>query len=495
MLRPPYWFILAILLVGVGLRTAAFASERSLWIDEAMVALNVVDRSPTRLLEPLDRNQGAPVGFLLATKASVALSGPTERALRLPAFLASLAGLAAFGLAAHRLLPLPAARLALALFAVSPHLVSYGAECKQYSGDAAFAAGLLAVSAPFFLGPVRRRNWLAFASIGALAVWCSHPALFVLAGLGLALFGQARVNGDRRRLAGLILLGAAWGASFAAVYLVNLRHLGHNDYLARYWAGRFAPPPTSRSGAAWFVDHGLAFLHYPAGLTAEHRFAGLLVGAVGLVGVAGFWRLSRGLAFAFALTAGFAVLASGVRLYPFAGRLLLFLVPMAYLVWASGSDGLAARCLGPRGRVLGWLVAIWPVMELVDEFRSPARTEEIRPMLHWVESNRSRGDRIYVYGGAGDAGAGPAFDFYAPRYDIPTEGVVRGGVHRDDPAKYREEIAALPPGRIWVLFTHRQRDEESVIRAGFDEVGTGHRALEAPGASLYLYELRPHSPP
>ena len=37
------WFALAILLLGTGLRTAAFVSDRSLWIDEAMVALNIVE--------------------------------------------------------------------------------------------------------------------------------------------------------------------------------------------------------------------------------------------------------------------------------------------------------------------------------------------------------------------------------------------------------------------------------------------------------------------
>ena len=105
----------------------------------------------------------------------------------LAAFLASLVGLIAFGSAARRLLLRPAAHLAFALFAVSPHLVSYAAECKQYSGDAAFVAVLLAIAA----GPMTRRRWLAFGFVGALSVWCSHPALFLLAGSGLALIGQA----------------------------------------------------------------------------------------------------------------------------------------------------------------------------------------------------------------------------------------------------------------------------------------------------------------
>ena len=486
--------ILAILLLGVSLRTGAYVSERSLWIDEAMVALNIVERTPARLLEPLDRNQGAPVGFLLATKASVGLFGPTEYALRLPAYLASLVGLGAFGFAVHRLLPPSAALLALALFASSPHLVSYAAECKQYSSDAAFAAVLLALGAPFFLGPVRRRNWLAFGSVGAVSVWCSHPALFLLAGIGVSLFSMAIVHRDRSRILGLVLLGGSWLLSFAAVYFVNLRHLGHNDYLIQYWAGHFAPLPTSRSGLVWFVDHALGFLHEPAGVSGGHRIAGLFVGLVGIVGVIALARIRRWLVVAFGVTVVFTLVSSGLYLYPFAGRLLLFLVPMACVIWGCGANFLASQ-LGRRGMGLGWLVVVWPVVGLVNDFQKQPRTEQIRPMLNYAQANWQPGDRIYVYGGSGDAGAGPAFDFYSPRYAFPAESVVRGGICRDDPSQYRIEIAKLPAGRIWVLFTHRHRDEESVIRADFASVGSCRQSVEARGASLHLCEIGRQSPP
>lgn len=488
------WYTLAFIPLGFILRTEAFVSERSLWIDEAMVALNIVERSPARLFEPLDRNQGAPVGFLLATKASVELFGPTEYALRLPAYLASLVGLCAFGFAAHRLMPPSAAPLALVLFAISPHIVSYAAECKQYSSDAAFAAVLLALAAPFFLGPVRLKNWLAFGTVGVASVWCSHPALFVLAGFGVSLLTMAIFRRDRSRILGLILLGGSWLLSFTAVYFINLRHLGHNDYLIQYWAGHFAPLPTSRSGLVWFVDHALAFIHEPATLSGSHLVVGLLVGLVGIAGLIALARIHRWLVFAFIVTVLFTLVSSGLYLYPFAGRLLLFLVPTACVVWGCGANFLASQ-FGCWGMWLGWLVVVWPVVELVNEFQKPARTEQIQPMLNHVKLNWQSGDRIYVYGGFGDAGAGPAFDFYSPRYAFPAECIIRGGIHRDDPSQYRIEIAKLPAGRIWVLFTHRHRDEESVILRDFASVGSSRLTVSASGASLHLYEIGRQSPP
>lgn len=469
----------AILLVGVGLHTVAFASERSLWIDEAMVALNIVERSPARLFEPLDRNQGAPVGFLLATKASVELFGPTEHALRLPAYLASLVGLGAFAIAAYRLLPHPSGHLALALFSVSPHVVAYAAECKQYSFDAAFAAVLLALAA----GRWNLRRGIVFAIAGALSVWCSHPALFVLAGLGIALFSNAILRRDRSSIFGLMLLGGVWLLSFAAVYLVNLRHLGHNDYLIHYWAGHFAPWPNP----IWYVDHALAFVIEPAGMAGESRAAQAALGIVAILGMATIGRRSfANVSLAFLVTIVLTLFASGVHLYPFAGRLLLFLVPMACLIWASGAVWLTAR-LGRPGHLFAWLIVIWPLSQSVEAIRHPARAEEIRPMLNHVKANWRESDRVYVYGGSGDAGAGPAFDFYSPRYDFPADRVMRGGIHRDDPTQYRVEISKLPSGRTWILFTHRHRDEESVILAAFAARGTVEPAILVPGGSLHLY--------
>lgn len=509
--RSPVFCTLALLALGIGLRAAAFAGDRALWIDEAMIALNVVDRSPAGLFEPLDRNQGGPVGFLIAAKASAALFGPTERALRLPAFLASLAGLLAFAAAARRLLPGPAARLALALFAVSPHLVSYAAECKQYSGDAAAAAVLLALAAPLF-GPATRRQRLAFGLAGAIAIWCSHPALFVLAGFGVALSARACVRRDRAGIAALFPLGALWLASFAGVYFANLRHLGGNDYLLRYWADHFAPVPASRSGLAWYAYHALTFVHFPAGLAPDLLLVQASLVAAGLTGAVVAWRRgataaettgaggcgaeavpSPWLAAALALGVACALAASAARSYPFAGRLLMFLVPAACLVAGAAADGLrslAAPRLGRWSRAVGPILLAWPTLQAIDEIRHPARSEEIRPLLRAARDGWRPGDRIYVYGGAGDAGAGPAFEFYTRRREFPDGAAVRGGVHRGDPAAYGAEIARLPPGRIWVLFAHRHRDEEAEICAAFAAAGTGGRVLDAPGASLHLYELR-----
>ncbi len=57
-----------VLILGLGLRLAQYATGRSLWLDEALLALNIIHRPIGGLFRVLDYHQGAPLGFLLLEK-------------------------------------------------------------------------------------------------------------------------------------------------------------------------------------------------------------------------------------------------------------------------------------------------------------------------------------------------------------------------------------------------------------------------------------------
>ena len=73
--RGPTKFEWLIILFGTLLRLTQYLSNRSLWLDEAFLALNIVNRSFLQLLKPLDNNQGAPIGFLMLEKFLPELGG------------------------------------------------------------------------------------------------------------------------------------------------------------------------------------------------------------------------------------------------------------------------------------------------------------------------------------------------------------------------------------------------------------------------------------
>ena len=59
------------------------------------------------MLDPLDYNQGAPVGFLLAVKGVISAFGASEWALRLVPFAASVLPRVQAMTAQHKALPVP----------------------------------------------------------------------------------------------------------------------------------------------------------------------------------------------------------------------------------------------------------------------------------------------------------------------------------------------------------------------------------------------------
>ncbi|HEX5807263.1 MAG TPA: hypothetical protein VFY25_01250 [Anaerolineales bacterium] len=75
--------VVGLLLLGAVLRLRQYLTGRSLWADEAMLALNIVSRGFGGMFQPLDYDQGAPIGFLLVEKLFTSVFGRHELALRL----------------------------------------------------------------------------------------------------------------------------------------------------------------------------------------------------------------------------------------------------------------------------------------------------------------------------------------------------------------------------------------------------------------------------
>lgn len=481
--------VIALVALGIGLRAIPLVQNRNLWIDEAMLALNLVGRSPAQLLQPLDWNQGAPAGFLLLAKLAIEAVGPGEVGLRLVPFLGSVLGLMAFAWLARRLLPRPAATFGLALFAASPYLVSYAAECKQYATDAAVTVGLFAVAAGLLRGERGTWRWGLLALAGAAAVWCSHPAAFVLGGIGTALLAETALSRDRKRFLAASATVGCWLVSFAACYVLLLRQLGTNQYLLDYWAGHFLPlPPTGIGDAAWLLDHFFAFFQFPGGLGGTEVKAGGIAAVLFLVGGYGFWKDRWPLAVALVLPAAFALLASGLHKYPFSGRLLLFLVPLMLLGVARGAGMVGAALWSAQpvaAALLLGVLTVAPVIETWQELRRPMRYEQLTPVLAGVREQWQPGDRVYVY-----YGAVPAFIFYTRDNPFPAEAVTLGGESRDSRIGYRDELAKLKGHRrVWVVFSHRHKHEESLVRAYAEGMGRCDHAVKDAGAAAYLFDF------
>jgi len=90
------WMSLAFLLMGILGRIVSWSFNKTLFLDEAYVASTVVQRDYSGLFLPMDYQQGAPLGFLLAVKTLVYLFGSSEFTLRAWSLLTGLGSIGLF---------------------------------------------------------------------------------------------------------------------------------------------------------------------------------------------------------------------------------------------------------------------------------------------------------------------------------------------------------------------------------------------------------------
>ncbi|HYC00936.1 MAG TPA: hypothetical protein VEC57_17515 [Candidatus Limnocylindrales bacterium] len=485
----------ALIVLGVGLRLRQLCTWRSLWMDEAMLAVNVVERSAAALAQPLEYNQGAPLGFLLMQKAAVLMLGLQDWTLRLLPFAASVVALVLMARVATSWLG-GAGLLAVGLLAVGTPVVEYSTEAKQYAVDVAAALALLWATMPWLDGerwrhattpPTWSRRWVV-VPVGAIAVWCSHPAAFGLCGTAAVVIAAAARQ--RRALPIAVAAITTWAASAALLYWLSLETLASNSALLQYWRGAFWPAGEAGS-LSWLRDAVRAFIAQVGALQPASWAAGLAV-----VGVASQVRRSPPIAMLFTAPLLAAVVASAAGKYPFSGRLLLFAVPCLYLAVAAGVRALASaaarahRAAGVAVAASLTVVVLYsPVGGALRSALQPRAPEDLRPALEHLLRRLESSDRVYVY-----YGAKPAFRFYAHALPLPKDGVALGRAHRGDPAAYAGELdAAAPQGRLWLVFAHEcptcAVPERSVLIRHLEARGRRLDAYETNGAGVYLYEI------
>ncbi len=195
--------------------------------------------------------------------------------------------------------------------------------------------------------PIPLSRWFGFAAAGAIVVWVSHPSAFVLAGVGTTLIVSAI---GRRAWREAIALGAVclvWLVSFAGVHAVAMKQLHHGREMWMFWGFAFPPwPPASLRDAAQAVPLRL-FYYFVNPLSFETPlnpgFAALLGLGFFTVGAVSIWKRDRILFGMLMLPIAFTLGASYLRLYPFHGRLVLFLAPSYLLPVAEGAATIGER--------------------------------------------------------------------------------------------------------------------------------------------------------
>ena len=472
--RVPTTIALVAIVLGVTLRVVEFMRDRPLWLDEAMLGLNIASRSLADLARPLDYDQSAPLLYLWIERIALSLGGVNERSLRALPFVAGLALIPLVWVVARHLAGAATAAIATGLVAVSVTLLSFSAEGKQYGVDPLATVIAVWLATRVVAAPTDNGRWRALILGGVVCLVISQPAAFVLAGAGLALVVDREVRGAPAFRRWIIIASTVWVAVFVALYLSLYRATAQSAYMRQFWEGTFLDP---RAG-----DFALRLHLLDIAAFASPTLDSATLGGGGLLAVAwltGAWTLWRRSPFAAVvvvapLTAAAAASALGV--YAVMDRLFLFAAPLTLIAYAS----LVSRLVDvvPASKRSGALAAACGVFLLataqthVERITRPVFSAVGKQVIADVDS-MSRGDAVYVA-----ARSFPLWMYYTTDWQNPdgerlkwaasissagapahNNAPSRGRVSPNEAAQLarryrgRTEIVGLPTGRQYLTST------------------------------------------
>jgi hypothetical protein len=404
----PAAFVLLGVALGLAARVVEYAKVRSLRIDEAFLALNIIRVPLSRLSQPLFLNQAAPFGLLYAAHALTSLFGYSELVLRFVPFAFGLLAMLLFAKLALDVLPPLAAALGTAIFAASPGVIYYSADFKQYSLDVCVVLLLFVLGFAAERRSFTGRGALAATVLGVVAMWFSHASVFAAAAFAGAYLGERLLRRTPRDLLGLPRLVLPWAVTAACVVLLLPGQLGGLRASLDNEPGAYPTTDShadrARAVVGWLSGFG-GTIASSLGLPRTGTFDLLTkaVAVVCLIGVVSMLRRQRQAALALALPVPLVLFASAIHRYPILQRTVLFCVPIAILFLAEGAaavvrfaarSGAVARLAATA--LVAAAVLVFPFVRSVDVLRI-RDSDGMKPALAYVRTHWQPGDVLFLH--------------------------------------------------------------------------------------------------
>lgn len=416
----------AILFFGIVLRLIVFGQNRSLFIDEANLARNIVEKNFSAFFQVLDYDQYAPPLFLCLSKCFTLCFGANEWGLRTWPLLAGIISLwLILRISGQLQLNGLAYLIPISWMALSTLFVRYHTEVKQYSSDAMISLLLVFLILRSDLlqqktgsnFPAVSFYWI-WGAVGVLVPWLSMSSVFLLFGIGSFIGLKFWREGSIRSLCLWLLTVCTWLLSFGLYYLFILRFDLDKEVLLDYHS-QFSFPRNWFEATAWPQATGVlkSILRSAFGFT----LLAYVLGGLGLTyGLIRLFLGAKDLLLILGLPILAAWVASAFGYYSLIPRLTLFFIPLLYLIFAFAIEDLQKRTfkLGQKNWGFHYILLIpifllLPLQKGHEYLWSPLKIEEMRPILIQLNETMDRSTPIYV-----NHEAVPAFIFYQELHQL-----------------------------------------------------------------------------
>ena len=477
--------------MGIGLRYWHFRGDYSLNHDDICLALNLIGRNSRELTHTLSFDQAAPLGFLLIEHAMVRLMGPGERALRLLPFLFGCVSVGLLARLASKLQPALEALAVVAFFAFSQALIESCIQVKPYSLDVLVSIIIVTACLPLIRSKATANELVTAAAVGAIALWCSFPAVFLLIGIGGVSAAAAIAD---RKLARRSLLGvfSAWAIDGVLAFWFSLRPGILNRNLARLDSALLFPIHTPARIIPWLVEAATNL-----GLVATTTRLALPAAAALLAAALIALRRRDRIGLMLAAPIVLCFIAAVAQEYPWFPRLIFFTAPLT-LILIARQIGYAMRTRGRAAQIMtAAILTVAIVYSGLSAFKyivvRGSGFDDPRGAVAAIARDWQPGDLIYASGAAM-----PCIMYYRQLLPDARRLNFVSSRHPDYVPNQIERIVPLPKtnGRLWFMyFQPTETDFDTHILNRFHQAGTLIFSSRYQNFEVTLWELGSGLPP
>ncbi|TDI81608.1 MAG: hypothetical protein E2O83_00725 [Bacteroidetes bacterium] len=448
--------------IGIFLAIYQFFYNRSLWLDEAMLSLNIVNSSFLELLEPLNYKQAAPIGFLWAEKFFTWIFGNNDWALRIYPLISFLLSIYIiyrlfFKLSSNKYISL----LAIGLYSIESIFIRYATEVKQYQIDVLLFSLILyaTISTKFY----NKRAIFLYTLLTVVSIWISNISILAIIVAGLYLLVK-KVYIDK--IYNVFIVFIAWLISFGAYYYYFIYDHPLKPFMMNYWKEHFLPLNHSGNEALDFLRIHFQDIYYKWLLLENFWVAAIWISVLGIVYLVLLkkFKLLYFLLFPILLH----LILSAFKLYPFEGRLILYLMPSLLLILFYGlfaileKVNIMLKILSTRkfnrSIQIPLVILVIPIIFVLSKTLEnfPIERQNIKSSLSFIEKNIKDKEPIYIY-----FASKYAFAFYKNKYpNLLKHTIVIGKDHKNQWENHYNDIRNIDSD-FWMIFSHVRYSKES----------------------------------
>lgn len=449
-----------VFLTGIIIAIYQWLFNRSFWLDEAMLANNIISRNFIELLKPLDNFTAAPPLYLWTVRLITLVAGNSEYSFRFLALICFVfAGICFFYYLQKLNKGIVFSVFAFALFMFNAFFIRYASELKQYMTDVLFSTIFLLLLNNYFNNKSKKQLILLLVT-GFFGILFSH-AVFILISTSVCLlvFDFVEKKKIDKNEIGVIVI---WAISISITYVLFFANHPSKQFQKAYWidAGAFLPIWGSFADIFSFFSnkiHMIFFELFPFGQTMSKCLMILLV--IGLIKLIKDKKWKDLLLFTLPIIIHLTL--SALKMYPFEKRYLIYLIPFIILIITEGFLFiLNTFSISKYSKLIVTISLVIPLIFIKKTFENkfPIKIEEVKEVITYLKKNELKTDNLYIY-----YSAKPAIEYYKTtnffNNILPT---TYGKNNRNNIEGYINEFPKIK-GNIWLLISHVHKNEDKYI--------------------------------